>query len=202
MGSTEINVPTDLQVVLREFTKSVLRDMPTDMLAYSKDYFVERAHEKRMESYQLPGSTSKPFNELSAVLQQQIEDVFKRYDLNCDLSISIDELRELHPKGEVSADLERGVPLGGERDERARARGADVEEGIVRSEGRADVVQPHLEEQVARLLEPVRLRAKMRFGLGCDFDYQGRRRHLFQCGFEIEIEIGRIDGRSARLGFQ
>lgn len=95
MGSTEINVPTDLQVVLREFTKSVLRDMPTDVLAYSKDYFVERAHEKRMESYQLPGSTSKPFNELSAVLQQQIEDVFKRYDSDCDMSISLEELRTL-----------------------------------------------------------------------------------------------------------
>ena len=71
----DINVPADLQVILRDFTKSVLRDMPTDadLLVYSKDYFVEKAHQVRMESYKLPPSTSKPFNELSAVLQQQIE---------------------------------------------------------------------------------------------------------------------------------
>ena len=81
--------------MLREFTKAVLRDMPEDVLAYSKDYFVEKAAAKRMESYSLPASTSKPFGELSPVLQQQIEDVFKRYDIDCDMSISIDELRTL-----------------------------------------------------------------------------------------------------------
>jgi hypothetical protein len=91
----EINVPADLQVCLRDFTKAVLRDMPDDVLAYSKDYFVEKAQQIRMESYKLPASTSKPFNELSAVLQQQIEDVFKRYDSDCDMSISLEELRTL-----------------------------------------------------------------------------------------------------------
>ena len=90
-----INVPQELQVCLREFSKAVLRDMPADVLAYSKDYFVEKAQQVRMDSYKLPPSTSKPFNELSHVLQQQIEDVFKRYDSDCDVSISIDELRTL-----------------------------------------------------------------------------------------------------------
>ena len=95
MAAAEIKVPGELQQVLREFTKAVLRDMPEDVLAYSKDYFVEKAAAKRMESYSLPASTSKPFGELSPVLQQQIEDVFKRYDIDCDMSISIDELRTL-----------------------------------------------------------------------------------------------------------
>ena len=93
--AAEIKVPAELQVCLREFTKAVLRDMPEDVLAYSKDYFVNKAQEIRMDSYKLPPSNSKPFQELSPVLQQQIEDVFKRYDLDCDMSISIEELRTL-----------------------------------------------------------------------------------------------------------
>jgi len=91
----EINVPPELQVCLREFTKAVLRDMPTDVLSYSKEYFVEKAQQVRMEGYKLPPSTSKPFGELAPALQQQIEDVFKRYDVDCDMSITIDELRTL-----------------------------------------------------------------------------------------------------------
>ena len=90
-----INVPAELQVCLREFTKAVLRDTPEDVLAYAKDYFVEKAQQIRMESYKLPASTSKPFQELSPALQQQIEDVFKRYDSDCDISISLEELRTL-----------------------------------------------------------------------------------------------------------
>jgi len=91
----EINVPPELQVCLRDFTKSVLRDMPTDVLRYSKEYFVEKAQQARMEGYKLPPSASKPFGELAPALQQQIEDVFKRYDVDCDMSITIDELRTL-----------------------------------------------------------------------------------------------------------
>ena len=90
-----INVPPELQTVLREFTKSVLRDSPEDVLTYSKDYFVEKAAAVRMASYKLPPSTSKPFLDLAPHLQQQIEEVFKRYDTDCDVSISIDELRTL-----------------------------------------------------------------------------------------------------------
>uniref|UniRef100_A0A7S2G8B0 EF-hand domain-containing protein n=2 Tax=Haptolina brevifila TaxID=156173 RepID=A0A7S2G8B0_9EUKA len=88
-----INVMPDLQPVLREFTKAVLRDMPSDVLSYSKEWFVEKAASLRMESYQLPPSTSKPFNELSGELQGQIEDVFKRYDVDMDGSITIEELK-------------------------------------------------------------------------------------------------------------
>ena len=93
--AAEIKVPAELQVCLREFTKAVLRDMPEDVLAYSRDYFVDKAQQIRMDSYKLPASTSKPFQELTPALQQQIEDVFKRYDVDCDMSISIEELRTL-----------------------------------------------------------------------------------------------------------
>ena len=65
------------------------------IISSTQDATVEKAAAKRMESYSLPASTSKPFGELSPVLQQQIEDVFKRYDIDCDMSISIDELRTL-----------------------------------------------------------------------------------------------------------
>ena len=91
----QINVPAELQVCLREFTKSVLRDTPKDVLLYSKDYFTEKAQQNRMTSYKLPPSTSKPFGELSPQVQMQIEDVFKRYDIDCDMSITINELRTL-----------------------------------------------------------------------------------------------------------
>ena len=94
-AAMEIRVMPDLQPVLREFTKAVLRDMPTDVLAYSKEYFVEKAAELRMESYQLPPSTSKPFQELSGELQQQIENVFKRYDIDMDGTITIEELKTM-----------------------------------------------------------------------------------------------------------
>ena len=96
--AAEIKVPAELQVCLREFTKAVLRDMPENVLEYSKDYFVEKAQQIRMDSYKLPASTSKPFQELAPALQQQIEDVFKRYDVDCDMSISIEELRTLNEK--------------------------------------------------------------------------------------------------------
>ena len=46
----QINVPAELQVCLREFTKSVLRDTPEDVLLYSKDYFTEKAQQNRMAS--------------------------------------------------------------------------------------------------------------------------------------------------------
>ena len=92
-----IQCPPELQNCLRDYTKAVLRDKPAsvDLLQYSKDYFVEKAHQNRMAGYKLPPSTSKPFGELSTQVQQQIEDVFKRYDSDCDFSISLVELRRL-----------------------------------------------------------------------------------------------------------
>ena len=93
----QIEVPLELQSCLREYTKAVLRDKPpsADILQYSKDFFVEKSQQIRMHSYKLPASTSKPFLELSPHVQHQIEDVFKRYDLDCDHSISLEELRIL-----------------------------------------------------------------------------------------------------------
>jgi len=90
-----INVMPELQVALREFTKAVLRDSPEDVMEYSRDYFMEKFQARRMQSYQLPASTSKPFQELSGEHKKQIEDVFKRYDGDCDLSLTVDELRTL-----------------------------------------------------------------------------------------------------------
>ena len=90
-------MPPALQTCLREYTKAVLRDKAdsANLLQYSKDYFCMKAQEIRMDSYKLPPSTSKPFNELNPDLQGQIGDVFKRYDLDCDQSLTIDELRIL-----------------------------------------------------------------------------------------------------------
>lgn len=43
-----ISVPLELQVVLREFTKTVLREKPQDILVFSRDYFVEKCTQLRM----------------------------------------------------------------------------------------------------------------------------------------------------------
>jgi hypothetical protein len=95
MSEAQIHVPADLQHVLRDFTKAVLRDMPHDVLAYSKDYFVEKAAEQRMDAYSLPPSKSKAFGELSGEMQMQVENVFKRYDEDMDGSLTIDELKTM-----------------------------------------------------------------------------------------------------------
>ena len=44
----EIQVPLELQVVLREFTKTVLRERPEDVLEFSREYLVEKAAQSRM----------------------------------------------------------------------------------------------------------------------------------------------------------
>lgn len=93
MGAEAIPVPPELQQVLREFTKAVLRDMPQDVLAYSKDYFNEKVQEQRMGAYALPPSTSKAFAQLPGEMQMNVENVFKRYDADADGSLTIDELQ-------------------------------------------------------------------------------------------------------------
>ena len=47
-GAMDIQVPLELQVVLREFTKTVLRERPEDVLEFSREYFVEKAAQSRM----------------------------------------------------------------------------------------------------------------------------------------------------------
>ena len=46
--ATTIRVPEELQPILRDFTKAVLRDRPDDVLEYSKAYFVSKWEEQRM----------------------------------------------------------------------------------------------------------------------------------------------------------
>ncbi|KAL3909956.1 MAG: hypothetical protein SGPRY_009236 [Prymnesium sp.] len=71
----EISVPLELQLVLREFTKSVLREKPADILLFSRDYFLEKCTRSRMGAQRHFSST---FNELPQTLKKQIEAVFKR----------------------------------------------------------------------------------------------------------------------------
>lgn len=44
----EIRVPEELQPILRDFTKAVLRERPEDVLLFSRDYFVAKWSEQRM----------------------------------------------------------------------------------------------------------------------------------------------------------
>jgi len=85
----------ELQVVLREFTKTVLRTCPEDVLAFSREYFVEKAAQYRMSTYVLPPSDSKTYEELPSDIKEQIQAVFKRYDGDCDMSITVAELKLL-----------------------------------------------------------------------------------------------------------
>jgi len=48
-----------------------------------------------MSSYVLPASTSKTYLELPDEQKEQIQAVFKRYDSDCDMSITIQELKLL-----------------------------------------------------------------------------------------------------------
>tara|TARA_B110001452_G_scaffold247860_1_gene234198 strand:- start:216 stop:362 length:147 start_codon:yes stop_codon:yes gene_type:complete len=45
---TEIRVPEELQPILRDFTKAVLRERPEDVLLFSRDYFLAKWSEQRM----------------------------------------------------------------------------------------------------------------------------------------------------------
>ena len=44
----DIRVPEELQPILRDFTKAVLRDRPDDVLQYSRQYFIGKWSEERM----------------------------------------------------------------------------------------------------------------------------------------------------------
>jgi len=74
----EIRIPEELQPILRDFTKAVLRDGPEDVLAYSREYFVNKWSEERMANYTLEPSTSSAFAELAEPLQRAAEAIFKR----------------------------------------------------------------------------------------------------------------------------
>lgn len=93
--SAEINVPTELQPVLRDYTKAVLRNFPEDVIEFSRQYFLAKSSEHRMNSYTLPPSTSKTFSELEADDQAGIENIFKRHDVDMDGNLDLDELRAM-----------------------------------------------------------------------------------------------------------
>ena len=56
--ATTIRVPEELQPILRDFAKAVLRDRPDDVLEYSKAYFVSKWEEQRMG--ERPWRTPRP----------------------------------------------------------------------------------------------------------------------------------------------
>uniref|UniRef100_A0A7S4EUS6 EF-hand domain-containing protein n=1 Tax=Chrysotila carterae TaxID=13221 RepID=A0A7S4EUS6_CHRCT len=94
-GAHPIVVSPELQQVLREYTKAVMRDRPEDVLSYSRDWFIEKTHEQRIGEYELPESNSDKYNALSGELKRKIAVSFKRYDVNCDRAINSLELRQL-----------------------------------------------------------------------------------------------------------
>ena len=132
----DIRVPEELQPILRDFTKAVLRDRPDDVLEYSKAYFVSKWEEQRMgarapanaaprppiaraqllpprrlltlatahaaslsllvftraASYILEPSESEQYNSLPEPLKLATATTFKRFDIDCDGQLTIDEL--------------------------------------------------------------------------------------------------------------
>ena len=54
----QIHLLPELQPVLLQWSKAVLRDRPEDVLTYSRDYFAEQATQRRMAGYVLPASES------------------------------------------------------------------------------------------------------------------------------------------------
>ena len=49
----QIHLLPELQPVLLQWSKAVLRDRPEDVLTYSRDYFAEQATQRRMAGYVL-----------------------------------------------------------------------------------------------------------------------------------------------------
>jgi len=94
-AANSIVVTPNLQNILRDYTKAVLRDRPTDVLTYSRNYFSDMVDSSRMGVYVLPPSDSSVFQTLPMQTQIQIEDLFKKYDTDMSGSISVDELRTM-----------------------------------------------------------------------------------------------------------
>ena len=46
-SADQIHVPEDLPQILKEFSKEVIRNNPTDLVQFSKDYF-EKKHSEQM----------------------------------------------------------------------------------------------------------------------------------------------------------
>ena len=48
--ASSMRIPTELQPILRDYTKAVLREKPEDILQYSRDYFFEKYTAQRVGS--------------------------------------------------------------------------------------------------------------------------------------------------------
>lgn len=63
-----------------------------DVLEYSKAYFVSKWEEQRMASYILEPSESEQYNSMPEPLKLATATTFKRFDIDCDGQLTIDEL--------------------------------------------------------------------------------------------------------------
>ena len=55
-----VRIPPDLQPVLREYTKAVLRDKPDDVIRYSCEYFGEKWETIRLGAAHIRRSEHNP----------------------------------------------------------------------------------------------------------------------------------------------
>jgi hypothetical protein len=69
-SAEQIRIPDDLARILKDFTKSVIRDGPEDLLLYSRDYFAEMHRRKREE----PGVGEALGLRHLAILRSTVED--------------------------------------------------------------------------------------------------------------------------------
>jgi hypothetical protein len=46
--AASMRIPVDLQPILRDYTKAVLKEKPEDVLAFSRDYFFEKYTAQRV----------------------------------------------------------------------------------------------------------------------------------------------------------
>jgi hypothetical protein len=74
---TQIEIPSELPSILRNFTLSVLRTKPRDIIDHAVEYFTHLQHQQKQQSGQLitgnnPVTTASPsFSSTSQQLQQQ-----------------------------------------------------------------------------------------------------------------------------------
>ncbi len=75
---TQIEIPSELPSILRNFTLSVLRTKPRDIIDHAVDYFTQLQHQQKQQSGQLiignhPATTASPssFSSTSQQWQQQ-----------------------------------------------------------------------------------------------------------------------------------
>ena len=53
-SAEQIVVPEDLPEILKDFSKEVIRNNPPDIVKFSREYFIRKAAEKKMNNRQAP----------------------------------------------------------------------------------------------------------------------------------------------------